>query len=268
MRRVKELLRLAHELGYSKRQIAQSIRMPKTTVGDYLTRAEAAGLRYADVAGMSEEAVEALLFRRAELPEQRPMPDWESAELGKRGVMLIWEEYRQQHRDGYSYSQFRRHFLDHTSASAEPRMRREHAPAAACEVDYAGMTLTISTAEGQASIFVGCLPFSGYLYAEATWTAEDWLASHCSATLTVSWRNWCPTISRSPMPASTTRWSTITSWRAITAPASFRPGSGGHGTRPVRKRASRWSRPGFWRLCATACSSRWTSGDPGVARRG
>jgi len=61
MRRVKELLRLAHELGYSKRQIAVSIGMPKTTVGDYLARAEAAGLRYAEVAGMSEEAVEALL---------------------------------------------------------------------------------------------------------------------------------------------------------------------------------------------------------------
>jgi transposase len=171
MRRVKELLRLAHELGYSKRQIAQSIRMPKTTVADYLARAAAAGLRYGDVAEMSEEAVEARLFRRAELPEKRPMPDWEwvSAELGRRGVtlMLVWEEYRQQHRDGYSYSQFRRHFLDHTSASAEPRMRREHAPGAACEVDYAGMTLTISTAEGprQASVFVGCLPFSGDLYA-------------------------------------------------------------------------------------------------------
>jgi transposase len=120
---------------------------------------------------MSEEAVEALLFQRAELPEQRPMPDWEwiPTELGKRGVtlMLVWEEYRQQHRDGYSYSQFRRHFLDHTSASVEPRMRREHTPGAACEVDYAGMTLTISTAEGprQASIFVACLPFSGDLYA-------------------------------------------------------------------------------------------------------
>jgi transposase len=145
MRRVKELLRLAHELGYSKRQIALSIRMPKTTVGDYLARAAAAGLRYADVAGMSEEAVEALLFQRAEPPEQRPLPDWEwvSAELGRRGVtlMLVWEEARaegpeprQQHRDGYSYSQFRRHFLDHTSASAEPRMRREPAPGAACEV--------------------------------------------------------------------------------------------------------------------------------------
>jgi hypothetical protein len=50
---------------------------------------------------MSEEAVEALLeallFQRAELSEQRPMPDWEwvSAELGRRGVtlMLVWEEY-------------------------------------------------------------------------------------------------------------------------------------------------------------------------------
>src|ERR687890_1936539 len=92
MRRVKELLRLAHELGYSKLQIALSIRMPKTTVVDYLARAEAAGLRYADVAGMSEEVVEALLFQRAELPEQRPMPDWEwvSAELGRRGVTLCW----------------------------------------------------------------------------------------------------------------------------------------------------------------------------------
>ena len=34
--------------------------------------------------------------------------------------------------------------------------------------------------ERQASLFVGTLPFSTYLYAEATWTqaSEDWLASH------------------------------------------------------------------------------------------
>src|SRR4051794_41953559 len=97
MRRVKELLRLAHELGYSRRQIAQPIRMPKTTVGDYLARAEAAG--------MSEEAVEALLFQRAELPAHRPMPDWQwvSIVLGKRGEtpMLYGEECRQHPRVGY-----------------------------------------------------------------------------------------------------------------------------------------------------------------------
>ena len=64
------------------------------------------------------------------------------------------------------------------------------------------MTLTISTAEGprQASVFVACLPFSGYLYAEATWTqtAEDWLASHVRmfSHFDGACPSWCPTISR------------------------------------------------------------------------
>ncbi|MGB9408971.1 MAG: IS21 family transposase, partial [Terracidiphilus sp.] len=51
-----------------------------------------------------------------------------------------------------------------------------------CEVDYAGMTMPVAIADGvrQVSIFVGTLPFSTLIYAEATWTqtTEDWLASH------------------------------------------------------------------------------------------
>ena len=39
MRRVKEVLRLAHELGYSNRQIQESVRMGRTSVGEYLARA-------------------------------------------------------------------------------------------------------------------------------------------------------------------------------------------------------------------------------------
>src|SRR5271166_1003184 len=64
MRRVKEVLRLAHELGYSNRQIQESVRMGRTSVGEYLARAREAGVRYADVAGMGEAEVEALLFKR------------------------------------------------------------------------------------------------------------------------------------------------------------------------------------------------------------
>lgn len=63
MKRVKEVLRLAHELGYSSRQIQDSVRLGRTTVGEYLARARAAGMRYADVAEMSEAAVEAVLFK-------------------------------------------------------------------------------------------------------------------------------------------------------------------------------------------------------------
>jgi transposase len=44
------------------------------------------------------------------------------------------------------------------------------------------MTLMIGVgAEARvAQVFVACLPYSGYIYAEATWTqrSEDWLASH------------------------------------------------------------------------------------------
>ena len=186
MRRVKEVLRLAHELGYSNRQIQESVRMGRTSVGEYLARAREAGVRYADVAGMGEAEVEALLFKRAEPAILRPMPDWAevAAELRKPAVtlQLVWQEYRDRHADGYSYSQFRRHYRAHWKLDAEPRMRRTLLPAQLCEVDYAGMTMTVIAANGErpVSIFVGTLPFSTYIYAEATWTqgAEDWLGSH------------------------------------------------------------------------------------------
>jgi transposase len=186
MRRVKEVLRLAHELGYSLRQIAESVRLGRTSVRDYLARADAAGVRYEDVAGKGEAEIEALLFRRPEPSEKRPQPDWAevAAELGKPAVtlLLVWQEYRDRHPEGYSYSQFRRHYRSHQKLAPEPRMRRTVLPAQLCEVDYAGMAMTVMTAGGerQVSLFVGTLPFSTYLYAEATWTqtAEDWLASH------------------------------------------------------------------------------------------
>ena len=186
MRRVKEILRLAHELGYSLRQIGESVRLGRTSVRDYLTRAEAAGVRYEDIAGKSEAEIEALLFKRREPAESRALPDWAevAAEMVKPAVtlLLVWQEYRDQHPDGYSYSQFRRLYREHLKLAPEPRMRRTLTPAEICEVDYAGMTMPVVTAgvERQVSIFVGTLPFSAIIYAEATWTqtSEDWLASH------------------------------------------------------------------------------------------
>jgi transposase len=186
MRRVKEILRLAHELGYSLRQIANSVRLGRTSVSEYLARAEAAGVRYEDVADRSEPEIEALLFKQPELPASRPQPNWATvaADMRKDAVtlQLLWQDYREQHPDGYSYSQFRRRYREYLHATPEPRMRRTPTPAEACEVDYAGMTIPVMTPDGerQASIFVGTLPFSTLIYTEATWTqtTEDWLGSH------------------------------------------------------------------------------------------
>ena len=46
MRQIKELLRLKHEHGLSVRQIARSCGLPVSTVGDYLKRAQEAGLNW------------------------------------------------------------------------------------------------------------------------------------------------------------------------------------------------------------------------------
>ena len=110
MRRVKEVLRLAHELGYLLRQVAESVRLGRTSVRDYLARADAAGVRYGDVADKGEAEIEALLFRRPEPEVTRPQPDWAevAAELAKPAVtlLLVWQEYRDRHPEGYSYSHY------------------------------------------------------------------------------------------------------------------------------------------------------------------
>ena len=240
-------------------------------MGEYLARARAAGMRYADVAEMSEAAVEAVLFKGPEPTVVRPTPDWSAvaADMRQRGVtlQLLWQEYRDRHPDGYSYSQFRRHYRAHQRLSGEPRMRRPPAPAAMCEVDYAGQTMVVATLGGerQASVFVGSLPFSTYIYAEASWTqGADWLGSHVR--MFDSWGGSVPKLVPDNLKtgishASTIRRSTALTWnwRATTASAWCRPGFASRATsRWLRTRCSRWS-AGCWRRCATGCSSAWTT---------
>lgn len=49
MRRTKEVLRLRYELGLGQRQIARSCSIGRSTVHEYLKRAEAAGLSWEGV---------------------------------------------------------------------------------------------------------------------------------------------------------------------------------------------------------------------------
>lgn len=272
MRRVKEVLRLAHELGYSLRQIAESVRLGRTSVRDYLARADVAGVRYEDVAGTSEAEIEALLFRRPEPVETRPQPDWAevAAEMSKPAVtlLLVWREYRDRHPDGYSYSQFRRHYRIHQKLAPEPRMRRTVLPAQLCEVDYAGMAMTVMTAGGerQVSIFVGTLPFSTYLYAEATWTqaSEDWLASHVR--MFAAWGGSVPKLVPDNLKTGVTHASFYDpvlnpSYLALArhygigiVPARVRRPR----DKPLVETACSRSSAGCWRRCATGNSSAWT----------
>ncbi len=77
MRKTKEVLRLKHECGFSERQIAESCNVARSTVSDYLRRAEAAGLKWPDATALTEAQVDTLLFPTERLPSSvhRPAPD-------------------------------------------------------------------------------------------------------------------------------------------------------------------------------------------------
>ena len=62
MRQIQEILRLKHQNQLSIREIARSCGLPTSTVGDYLKRAEAAGISWPVPEGQSEKELLQLLI--------------------------------------------------------------------------------------------------------------------------------------------------------------------------------------------------------------
>src|SRR5512146_2506431 len=98
MRYVKDILRLKHQNQLSVREIAGSCGLPASTVGDYLQRAETAGLTWPLPEGITDaELMERLLKPAVASPPSgpaKPLPDWASIheQLRHKGVtlQLLW----------------------------------------------------------------------------------------------------------------------------------------------------------------------------------
>ncbi len=110
MRKIKEVLRLKWEKDFSARQIAKSCDIARSTVKDYLDRAERKGLTWPLPDDLDEAAVEHMLFPPVEQidADKRLLPPMDGIhqELRKKGVtlQLLWYEYKQANPDGYQYS--------------------------------------------------------------------------------------------------------------------------------------------------------------------
>ncbi len=193
MRKIREVLRL-DSLGLSQRQIALSCCVGQATVSNYLKAAEQAGLKWPDIAEWGEERlVEALAPAEPAAPRRAQWPEPDYAAIRQQlqthkhvTLQLLWEEYRQQHPDGYRYSRYcelYRRWLRHQ----EVALRHEHKAGEKLFVDYAGPTLSVqdpATGEArEAQLFVAVLGASNYTFAEATWTQGlgDWIGSHMRA---------------------------------------------------------------------------------------
>ena len=192
MRKVREVLRLKHTMGMSERLIADAVGVGKTAVGEYLRRARVIGLGWPPPDGMDDAELERRLFTPAGFHggPTKPLPDCAKVheELKRRGVtlMLLWEEYRAEHADGYGYSRF----CDLYGAWRKritPTMRQTHVACEKLFVDWAGDVIAVfdplTGAEHGARIFVAALGASNYTYAEARWTETlpDWIGAHVNA---------------------------------------------------------------------------------------
>lgn len=189
MRKIREVLRLKWGLGLSERQVAQSCDMGRSTVADYLERAEVAGLSWPLPEDLDDGALETRLFPPVKeiKHKSQPTPNWEHVhqELKRKGVtrLLLWREYLAEYPEGYSYCTFTVKYRE-WKQGLNVTMRQDHKAGEKLFVDYAGMTVAITNAEtgeiSETQVFVAVLGASNYTYAEVTRSQklEDWLASH------------------------------------------------------------------------------------------
>ena len=191
MRKIKDVLRL-HAAGRSARQIGPSVGVSRSTVADYLRRAEVAGLSWPLPDGLDEEALERRLFPPPPPAQSRLFTeaDWAEIhrELKRPGVTLalLWDEYRSQHPDGYGYSAFCEHYRRWVGRLS-PVMRQRHAAGERMFVDYSGTRMAVidptTGAARPAEIFIAVMGASNMTYVEASWSQAlpDWIGAHTHA---------------------------------------------------------------------------------------
>src|SRR6202795_105768 len=192
MKKIRDVLRLTHAMGMSRRLVGEATGIGKTAVGEYVRRAAVAGLSWPIPDEIDDAELEQRLFPPTDAVSSaaRNEPDWSHihAELKRRGVALelLWHEYRAEHAQGYAYSWFCERYSDWRKCIS-PTMRQTHVAGEKLFVDWAGDTVPLFDAatgqERHAHIFVAALGASNYTYAEGRWTEmlPDWIGAHVNA---------------------------------------------------------------------------------------
>ncbi|HZO54113.1 MAG TPA: IS21 family transposase [Bryobacteraceae bacterium] len=194
MRKLKEVLRLS-SLGLKQQQIARSCRIAQSTVHGYLKAAAAAGVGWPLPADWDDRRLEAVIWGAA-----RPTRTWRKREVPDFAAIrqqlqahrhltleLVWEEYREQHPDGYRYSRFCQLYRE-WEKRLDVVLRQDYRAGEKMFVDYAGDKIPIydrrtGEVDFEAPLFVAVLGASNYTFVEASRSQElvCWINSHIRA---------------------------------------------------------------------------------------
>ena len=175
--------------GVSKRSISEQPGISRTTVKKYLSVVKQTGLSNEEFLSLDDKTISDLLIanpqkEKNQLTELIAMFPVFEKELSRVGVnrWVLWEEYKQKHNKGYSYTQFCYHYQQ-WSKNSDVTMHFEHKAGDKLFVDYNGKNLYIVNREtGEiipVEVFVAILGASQLIYAEATFTQgeEDFIGS-------------------------------------------------------------------------------------------
>jgi len=178
MTQIRRIIQLRNE-GISKLKISQQVKIHRKTLDDYLFKIELTGKSYTELLHLSEEELGAIVYSYGKvkqpdfrLTELEKSFDYYNQEMQKVGVTrkILWEEYKQSHPDGYSYTQFCEHFARYNQRN-KATMHFDHQPGEYFQVDFAGKPLHIvDRPTGElipCPVLVCVFPFSGYPYIEA-----------------------------------------------------------------------------------------------------
>jgi transposase len=197
MRTIKEILRLYFDQGLrGSRKIATAAGCSKTMVNQTLKCAARSGFTsWADVAILSEEELEAKLCPATvsersvgRTPKRCAVPDWAALHEQlhrpdhKMTLRLLWNEYKNEHPDGYQYSRFTELYRN-WQGKLSLVMRQEHHAGEKAFVDFCdglGITDPNTGKVTKTELFVGVLGASSYTFVLATPTQKigDWIECH------------------------------------------------------------------------------------------
>jgi transposase len=195
MRRIRETLRLHWQADLSYSDIGRALKISKSVAGKYVSLARVAGVDWALAQTLSDEALEAKLYRPAlARSSYQVTPDFAAIhqELKRPGVtlQLLWEEYardlQDQGQQAYKYTSFCVKYRA-WAQGLKRSMRQTHLAGEKLFVDYAGQTVpVVDAATGEisaAQIFVATLGASNYTFACATarQTTADWIGAQVLA---------------------------------------------------------------------------------------
>ena len=190
MSKKREILRLL-DLGLSQRAIASAARVSPNKVSEMRQFCTQRNLAYSEALKLSDEEIDGEKKKEERTcGARRPDCSYIHEELKKKGVTLkaLHDEYVEQcvslDQDYLKYTQFCNVYKEYVEDN-KLTMHIERKPGERIEVDWSGGSVPIYDATGKeiidkACLFVGVLPFSQYMYCEASLNmdSEAWINCH------------------------------------------------------------------------------------------